>query len=129
MSIHFDKVTRRTKHMREAKLKMSEFKLALDQIDHYTRIEKDALQALQSALSQKKAVMSRYVSATRQMNSGHMDEREFKELRNELRRELKAINSEVKEMKRTDKRVHQKLREPMRNFKDSFKAFKRLLRS
>ena len=40
MSIHFDKVTRRTKHMREAKLKMSEFKLALDQIDHYTRIEK-----------------------------------------------------------------------------------------
>ena len=115
--------------MREAKLKMSEFKLALDQIDHYTRIEKDALQALQSALSQKKAVMSRYVSATRQMNSGHMDEREFKELRNELRRELKAINSEVKEMKRTDKRVHQKLREPMRNFKDSFKAFKRLLRS
>ncbi|MBT4135149.1 hypothetical protein HOE39_02290 [Candidatus Woesearchaeota archaeon] len=129
MSIHFDKVTRRTKHMREAKLKMSEFKLALDQIDHYTRIEKDALQALQSALSQKKAVMSRYVSATRQMKSGHMDEREFKELRNELRRELKAINSEVKEMKRTDKRVHQKLREPMRNFKDSFKAFKRLLRS
>lgn len=129
MSIHFDKVTRRTKHMREAKLKMSEFKLTLDQIDHYTRIEKDALQALQSALSQKKAVMSRYVSATRQMKSGHMDEREFKELRNELRRELKAINSEVKEMKRTDKRVHQKLREPMRNFKDSFKAFKRLLRS
>ena len=129
MSIHFDKVTRRTNHMREAKLKMSEFKLALDQIDHYTRIEKDALQALQSALSQKKAVMSRYVSATRQMKSGHMDEREFKELRNELRRELKAINSEVKEMKRTDKRVHQKLREPMRNFKDSFKAFKRLLRS
>ncbi len=129
MSIHFDKVTRRTKHMREAKLKMSEFKLALDQIDHYTRIEKDALQALQSSLSQKRAVMSRYVSATRQMKSGHMDEREFKELRNELRRELKAINSEVKEMKRTDKRVHQKLREPMRNFKDSFKAFKRLLRS
>jgi small-conductance mechanosensitive channel len=129
MSIHFDKVTRRTKNMREAKLKMSEFRLALDQIDHYTRIEKDALQALQSSLSQKRTILSRYVSATRQMKAGHMDEREFKDLRSELRRELKAITSEVKEMKRIDKRVHQKLREPMRNFKDSFKAFKKLLRS
>jgi len=129
MSMHFDRVIRRNKLLKEAKLKISEFKLALDQIDHYTLIEKDALQALHSAHGQKKAMLSRYEGTIRQIKAGQIDEREFKEHRNELRKEVKALNSEIKEMKHIDARVHQKLREPMRNFKDAFKAFKRLLRA
>jgi len=129
MSIHFDRVMRRKKLMKEAKLKMSEFKLALDQIDHYTSIEKDALKSLEAAYLQKNAMLARYKSTIRQIKTGMIDEREFKEHKNELKKEIRALNSEMKEMKYIDKRVHKKLKEPIKNFKDSFKSFKRLLRA
>jgi len=115
--------------MKEAKLKMSEFKLALDQIDHYTSIEKDALKSLEAAYLQKNAMLARYKSTIRQIKTGMIDEREFKEHKNELKKEIRALNSEMKEMKYIDKRVHKKLKEPIKNFKDSFKSFKRLLRA
>jgi len=129
MSIHFDRVMRRKKLMKEAKLKMSEFKLALDQIDHYTSIEKDALKSLEAAYLQKNAMLARYKSTIRQIKTGMIDEREFKEHKNELKKEIRALNSEMKEMKYIDKRVQKKLKEPIKNFKDSFKSFKRLLRA
>ncbi len=126
---HFDRVQKRLDRMNAAKLKMGAFRQSLDEINHYSKIEKDAGQAFKSALGTKKSILSQYKTIERQYQNGQIDKRHFNERRAEWRRELKAVNHEIRKMKQLDKQVHPELKEAMKNFKDSFKAFKKLLRT
>jgi len=129
MRRHFDRVERRAYYLIEAKLKLSEFRLALDQIGHYTQIEKDALQALDSAYRQKEKILSQYKTIESQVRSGQIDNNSFKRQVQELKRELNSVKSEIKEMERLDRRIHQKLKGPIRDFKDAHNTFRKLLRA
>ena len=129
MRRHFDRVERRAYYLIEAKLKLSEFRLALDQIGHYTEIEKDALRALNSAYRQKEKILSQYETLESQVRSGQLDNNSFKRQVRELKRELKSVKSEIKEMERLDRRIHQKLKGPIRDFKDAHNTFRKLLRA
>ncbi len=126
---HFDRVKTRLDRINEAKLKMGAFKLALDEINHYSKIEKEAGQALTYALKSKKAILSQYRSLNSQYNSGQVDKRHFKEQRRAWHNELVELNHEIKKMSKLDKAVHPELKKAMKDFKDSFKSFKRLLRA
>jgi septal ring factor EnvC (AmiA/AmiB activator) len=129
MRRHFDRVERRAYYLIEAKLKMEEFKLALSQIGHYSQIEKDALQALDSAYRQKEKILSKYKTIESQVRSGQIDNNSFKRQVQELKRELNSVKSEIKEMERLDRRIHQKLKGPIRDFKDAHNTFRKLLRA
>ena len=129
MRRHFDRVERRAYYLIEAKLKLSEFRLALDQIGHYSKIEKDALQALDSAYRQKEKILSQYKTIESQVRSGQIDNNSFKRQVQELKRELNSVKSEIKEMERLDRRIHQKLKGPIRDFKDAHNTFRKLLRA
>jgi septal ring factor EnvC (AmiA/AmiB activator) len=129
MRRHFDRVERRAYYLIEAKLKLSEFRLALDQIGHYSQIEKDALQALDSAYRQKEKILSQYKTIESQVRSGQIDNNSFKRQVQELKRELNSVKSEIKEMERLDRRIHQKLKGPIRDFKDAHNTFRKLLRA
>ena len=129
MRRHFDRVERRAHYLTEAKLKLAEFRLALDQIGHYSKIEKDALQALDSAYRQKEKILSQYKTIESQVRSGQIDNNSFKQQVQELKRELNSVKSEIKEMERLDRRIHQKLKRPIRDFKDAHNTFRKLLRA
>tara|TARA_Y100000296_G_C5025958_1_gene182270 strand:- start:196 stop:585 length:390 start_codon:yes stop_codon:yes gene_type:complete len=129
MRKHFDRVERRAYYLTEAKLKLAEFRLALDQIGHYSKIEKDALQALNSAHTQKKKILSQYKTLESQVRSGQIDVTSFRSQVRELKRELSSVKSEIKEMERLDKRIHQKLKRPIRDFKNAHNTFRKLLRA
>ena len=86
MRRHFDRVERRAHYLTEAKLKLAEFRLALDQIGHYSKIEKDALQALDSAYRQKEKILSQYKTIESQVRSGQIDNNSFKRQVQELKR-------------------------------------------
>ncbi len=129
MRRHFDRVERRAYYLIEAKLKLAEFRLALDQIGHYSKIEKDALQALDSAYRQKEKILSQYKTLDSQVRSGQIDNNSFKQQVRELKRELNSVKSEIKEMERLDRRIHQKLKGPIRDFKDAHNTFRKLLRA
>jgi hypothetical protein len=126
---HFDRVKTRLDRINEAKLKMGAFRLALDEINHYSKIEKDAGQALNSALKSKKAILSQYRSLNSQYNSKQVDKRHFRKQKKAWHNELVELNHEIKKMSKLDKQVHPELKKAMKNFKDSFKAFKKLLRA
>ena len=129
MRRHFDRGERRAHYLTEAKLKLAEFRLALDQIGHYSKIEKDALQALDSAYRQKEKILSQYKTIESQVRSGQIDNNSFKRQVQELKRELNSVKSEIKEMERLDRRIHQKLKGPIRDFKDAHNTFRKLLRA
>jgi septal ring factor EnvC (AmiA/AmiB activator) len=129
MRRHFDRVERRAYYLTEAKLKLAEFRLSLDQIGHYSKIEKDALQALDSAYRQKEKILSQYKTLESQVRSGQLDNKSFKRQVQELKRELNSVKSEIKEMERLDRRIHQKLKGPIRDFKDAHNTFRKLLRA
>ncbi len=129
MRKHFDRVEKRAYYITEAKLKLSEFRLALDQISHYSKIEKDALQALNSAYRQKENILSQYKTLESQVRSGQIDVKSFRHQVRELKKEANSVKSEIKEMERLDKRIHQKLKGPIRNFKDAHNTFRKLLRA
>jgi septal ring factor EnvC (AmiA/AmiB activator) len=114
MRRHFDRVERRAYYLTEAKLKMAEFRLALDQISHY---------------SQKEKILSQYKTMESQVRSGQLDNNSFKRQVRELKRELNSVKSEIKEMERLDRRIHQKLKGPIRDFKDAHNTFRKLLRA
>ena len=129
MRKHFDRVERRAYYLTEARLKMGEFKLALDQITHYSKIEKDALQALDSAYRQKQKILSQYKTLESQVRSGQIDASSFRSQVKELKRELRSVKSEINEMTRLDKRIHQRLKGPIRDFKNAHNTFRKLLRA
>jgi septal ring factor EnvC (AmiA/AmiB activator) len=129
MRRHFDRVERRAYYLIEAKLKMEEFRLALSQISHYSKIEKDALQALDSAYRQKEKILSQYKTIESQVRSGQIDNNSFKRQVQGLKRELNSVKSEIKEMERLDRRIHQKLKGPIRDFKNAHNTFRKLLRA
>lgn len=129
MRRHFDRVERRAYYLTEAKLKLAEFRLALDQIGHYSKIEKDALQALDSAYRQKEKILSQYKALESQVRTGQIDVKSFRHQVRELKKEANSVKSEIREMERLDRRIHQKLKEPIRNFKDAHNTFRKLLRT
>jgi predicted nucleic acid-binding Zn-ribbon protein len=126
---HFEKVKKRLDRINKAKLKLGGFKLALDELNHYSKIEKEAGQALTYALKSKKSILSQSRSLNSQYNSGQVDKRHFSEQRRAWTDELTELNHEIKKMSKLDKAVHPELKKAMKDFRRFFKNFKRILRT
>lgn len=128
MSKHYDRVKKRMVALSESKLKMGRFRLALDELTHSSKIEKDALGAIEEVNRNRTSILAQSRELKRQYRNKQISSRDFNAQIAENNRELRALNSEKRRMGRIDRSTHPDVKKSRRQFRDSFKTFRKLLR-
>ncbi len=128
MSRHSEQVKKRVSIINNAKLKMGRFKVALDELNYFSKIEKDALEAVEAVNRSKKAISAQNRALEIQYRNKQISKRDFNAQKSENNRALRELASEKRRMMRIDRGVHSDVKKSRRQFRDSFKTFRKLLR-
>ncbi len=128
MSRHTDRVKKRVSIINNAKLKMGRFKLALDELGYFSKIEKDTVEAVEATNRSRKAVEATNRALKTQYRNKQISKQDFKAQKKENDKALRELASEKRKMMRIDRSTHPDIKKSRRQFRDSFKTFRKLLR-
>tara|TARA_Y100000034_G_scaffold58222_1_gene70996 strand:+ start:70 stop:459 length:390 start_codon:yes stop_codon:yes gene_type:complete len=128
MPRHTDRVKKRVSIINDAKLKMGRFKLALDELGYFSKIEKDAVEAVEATNRSRKAILAQNRALETQYRNKQISKRDFNAQKKENYKALRELASEKRRMIRIDRSTHPDIKKSRRQFRDSFKTFRKLLR-